>query len=135
MHLNAILIAIAYLNIIQYYTNIFYIPFYYCKYIFVNAYKSKLLLGVIFGHGAMFVITPVVIKFFFDKENASNKTQDAQVESTYQINYMLDLQMEYNSLLIQSIICEMFYVLVLTSINVLYIMCVEHCCGLFEALR
>lgn len=94
-----------------------------------------LLLGAILGHGLVFAITPLVTMFFYNKDYASNKTQDAQVESTYQMNYMLDLQMQYSPLLIQGIISEMYYVLILTSINVLYIVCVEHCCGLFEALR
>jgi len=93
------------------------------------------LLGIILSHGLIFALTPLVAKYFYNKEDMSNKTQDAQVELTYQMNYMLDLQMQYSPLLIQGIVCEMYYVLILTSINVLYIMCVEHCCGLFEALR
>ncbi|XP_011878587.1 PREDICTED: uncharacterized protein LOC105567924 isoform X3 [Vollenhovia emeryi] len=90
--------------------------------------------GIILGHAIVFALTPLTIKFSYNKENISNKTQDSQ-ESSRHINYMLDLQIQHMPLLIQGALCEFYYTLVLTSINVLYLVCVQHCCGLFEALK
>ncbi|KAF3054402.1 Odorant receptor 093 [Nylanderia fulva] len=87
------------------------------------------------GHSVIFALTPMVTKFFFEKSagtNTSNQTQDAQ--PTYQINYMLDLQMRYIPLLIQCSVCEVYFTVLLTAFNVLYLACVQHCCGLFAAL-
>ncbi|KAL6441734.1 hypothetical protein ACFW04_003673 [Cataglyphis niger] len=48
---------------------------------------------------------------------------------------MLDLQMRYIPLLIQCSICEVYYTITLTVLNIFYLACVQHCCGLFAALR
>ncbi|XP_029166088.1 uncharacterized protein LOC114936908 isoform X2 [Nylanderia fulva] len=101
---------------------------------FVRSF-SYIYTGIIVGHSVIFALTPMVTKFFFEKSagtNTSNQTQDAQ--PTYQINYMLDLQMRYIPLLIQCSVCEVYFTVLLTAFNVLYLACVQHCCGLFAAL-
>ncbi|XP_071574689.1 odorant receptor 67a-like [Temnothorax nylanderi] len=91
--------------------------------------------AIILGHAVLFAFTPLMTRFSYNKKDTSNKTQDAQTESAHHINYMLDLQMQYIPLLIQGGLCEFFYTLILTSFNILYLTCVQHCCGLFEALK
>ncbi|CAL1677721.1 unnamed protein product [Lasius platythorax] len=98
---------------------------------------SYIYAGIIVGHAVIFALTPLVTKFLYDKSvgtiETSNQTQDAQ--PTYRINYMLDLQMRYIPLLIQCSICEVYFTILLTAFNTLYLACVQHCCGLFAALR
>ncbi|GAB1867892.1 Odorant receptor [Camponotus japonicus] len=98
---------------------------------------SYIYAGTIVGHAVIFALTPLITRFFYETSigtiDASNQTQEAQ--STYRINYMLDLQMRYIPLLIQCSICEVYYTILLTAFNVLYLACVQHCCGLFAALK
>ncbi|XP_070521090.1 odorant receptor 49a-like [Cardiocondyla obscurior] len=90
---------------------------------------------IILAHAVIYGITPLVGKFTYDSIDVSNETQDAQTESVHHLSYILDLQMKYIPLLIQGFLYEFFFTLILISFNVLYLMCVQHCCGLFEALK
>ncbi|KAL6441733.1 hypothetical protein ACFW04_003673 [Cataglyphis niger] len=98
---------------------------------------SYIYAGTIVGHAVIFALTPMITRFFYEKSvgtiDTSNQTQETQ--STYRINYMLDLQMRYIPLLIQCSICEVYYTITLTVLNIFYLACVQHCCGLFAALR
>ncbi|XP_029673294.1 odorant receptor Or2-like [Formica exsecta] len=98
---------------------------------------SYIYAGTIVGHAVIFALTPLITRLFYEKSvgtiDASNQTQETQ--PTYRINYVLDLQMRYIPLLIQCSICEVYYTILLTAFNVFYLACVQHCCGLFAALR
>lgn len=90
-------------------------------------------LGIMLGFTLFFALTPVMANFFHN-EDTSNKTQDAEIE-TAQINYMLNLQIQYTPLLIQVVVCELYFSVIVCAVSVMYIFCVQHCCGLFAALR
>ncbi|XP_011698992.1 PREDICTED: odorant receptor Or2-like [Wasmannia auropunctata] len=91
--------------------------------------------GVV-GICVIFAMTPLVARFLYDVDAVSNNTQDGQTKSDHpHLNYVVVLQIRYTPLYIQFTICEIYYTVVLVSINSLYYVCVQHCCGLFEALR
>lgn len=98
-------------------------------------YKIMLLLGVMMGLMLMFSISPLLAKFSSNEEYAPNKTQNAQSESAQNANYMFDLQMQSIPFFIQSTLVGAYFAFALISFNVLYFVCVQHCCGLFEGLK
>ncbi|XP_028045659.2 odorant receptor 67a [Monomorium pharaonis] len=90
--------------------------------------------GGLFIYVIIYAFTPLVVKFYY-KKNTLNKTQDTEVNSDPHISYLLDLQMQHTPLFIQGASAEICLTVLLFSFNVLYLVCVQHCCGLFEALK
>ncbi|XP_025995236.1 odorant receptor Or2 [Solenopsis invicta] len=91
--------------------------------------------GVLFVYSVIYAFTPLVARFYYNKMNSLNNTQDAETNSERQISYVLDLQIRYIPLFIQGASAEIYFTFIISSFNVLYLMCVQHCCGLFEALK
>ncbi|XP_025262516.1 odorant receptor 67c-like [Camponotus floridanus] len=71
------------------------------------------------------------------KDTSSNKkeTQRIQTGLFYLVNYMIDVDKYYVPIFIHMAICEISYVLLIATFDILYATLVEYCCGLFESLR
>lgn len=88
------------------------------------------------SHSAAFIFTTFLTKYIHvQSADASGKAQGAQEGVPYRVNYMVDLDAYYALIFIHTATCEVSYMILMITFDVLYLTVVEHCCGLFAALR
>ncbi|XP_029673298.1 uncharacterized protein LOC115241609 [Formica exsecta] len=96
--------------------------------------------GLVLCHPIIFQSLTLMTRLINKKENeeknaSSTEAQGAQIGLSYHVNYMVDIDTYYVPIFIHTAICEMSYTFLIVVFDVLYIISIEHCCGLFESLR
>lgn len=95
-------------------------------------------LGVLLSHTVVFVSATLLTKLLNVKNNGNNSSSiihDPQTDLLYRVNYMVNVETYYVSIFVHSTTCVVFYTLLMITFDVLYLTLVQHCCGLFAALR
>ncbi|XP_032686502.1 uncharacterized protein LOC116851312 [Odontomachus brunneus] len=94
--------------------------------------------GVLLSHTVVFVLATLFTKFL-DAGNGGNNSSsiahDSQAGLPYRVNYMVDVEIYYVPIFVHSATCVVFYTILMIMFDVLYLTFVQHCCGLFAALR
>ncbi|XP_025156080.1 uncharacterized protein LOC109504182 [Harpegnathos saltator] len=95
--------------------------------------------GIMFSHSALYLFMTTLKKFvytqFNEESEASSKIQNAQEGVPYRVNYMVDINTYYIPILLHTATCEVLYLFLIISQDVLYLTFVQHCCSLLAALR
>ncbi|CAL1677723.1 unnamed protein product [Lasius platythorax] len=95
--------------------------------------------GIILGHPIIFqsmtLMTRLISKESKENVTSSNKAHEPQTGLSHPVNYMVDLDTYYIPIFIHTAICEVSYTFLIAVFDVLYVILVEHCCGLFAGLR
>ncbi|XP_019698031.1 odorant receptor 67a-like isoform X2 [Harpegnathos saltator] len=95
-------------------------------------------MGILFSHTVVFVFATLLTKLLdtgSSNNNSSSITHETQVGLFYHVNYIVDVETYYVPIFIHSATCVVFYTLLMITFDVLYLTLVQHCCGLFQALR
>ncbi|XP_011883805.1 PREDICTED: odorant receptor 67a-like isoform X2 [Vollenhovia emeryi] len=94
--------------------------------------------GIILSHTVVFVFTTLLSKLLHvesNEDDSSSSAHDAQVGLPYHVNYMVDPQTYYVPIFVHVAICVVSYTVLMLTFDVLYMTLIQHCCGLFAALR
>ncbi|KAH0946202.1 hypothetical protein HN011_010168 [Eciton burchellii] len=96
-------------------------------------------ISLLLSQSTVFVLTTILIKFFSAELESGSKlsgnTHSVQTGLPYRVNYMVDLETHYVPILIHTIVCILSYTVLMLTFDTLYLTLVQHCCGLFAALR
>lgn len=95
-------------------------------------------LGILLSHTVVFVLATLLSKLLYAKssdEDPSSSARDTQVGLPYHVNYMVDPDLYYVPIFGHVALCVVFYTILMITFDVLYMTLVQHCCGLFTALR
>ncbi|KAL2727275.1 odorant receptor 13a-like isoform X2 [Vespula squamosa] len=79
--------------------------------------------------GFMFLLQPVLVLSL----NSDNST-DAKSTLPYRVQYGIDIEKYYYEILFHSYVSLVSHLLVLSSINLIYISFIQHACGLFSVI-
>jgi len=103
-----------------------------------NTYKCQktafFKLGVVLSHAVIFQIITLLSKIYV-KPTGNDSSSSAIEGLPYRVNYMVDLDTYYVPIFIHTATCDIFYSLLMLIFDVLYLTLIQHCCGLFAALR
>ncbi|XP_020285694.1 odorant receptor 13a-like [Pseudomyrmex gracilis] len=94
--------------------------------------------GILLSHTVVFILLTLLIKLLYvepTEDNPSNNLRGAQAGLPYRANYMIDLETYYIPIFLHTAICVTSYSVLMLTFDVLYLTLVQHCCGLFAALR
>lgn len=94
-------------------------------------------LGIVLSHVAIFIFTTALGRFTAKKseENISSKVDTVYPGIPYRINYMIDVDTYFVPIFIHTCTCVVSHMVLVVIFDTLYLTLVEHCCGLFAALR
>lgn len=95
-------------------------------------------IGIILSHVSVFIFTTLLMKLLYVgsiEDDPSNNTHNTQIGLSYHVNYMVDVETYYVPIFIHTAVCTVLYVNLILTFDVLYMILVQHCCGLFAALR
>lgn len=95
-------------------------------------------IGILLSHTSVVVFITLLIKLLYvrsTEDDPSNSTHNTQIGLLYHVNYMVDVETYYIPIFIHTTMCSVFYTILMLTFDILYMTLVQHCCGLFEALR
>lgn len=91
------------------------------------------------GYSALFLLSDLLIKFLPTQSNedsyTTNKAQGVEEGIPFNINYMVDPDKYYIPIFLHTALCEISFMLLLISQDILYMTFVQYCCGLLASLR
>ncbi|XP_011702784.1 PREDICTED: putative odorant receptor 85d, partial [Wasmannia auropunctata] len=93
--------------------------------------------GVLLSHTVVFVFTTLLSKLLYAEpsEDDPSSAHDEQIGLPYHVNYMVDPKTYYVPIFVHVTVCVVSYTILMLTFDVLYMTFVQHCCGLFAALR
>ncbi|RLU24769.1 hypothetical protein DMN91_002859 [Ooceraea biroi] len=94
--------------------------------------------GMVLTHCTIFMLITFLSKFISVEStgnNSSSNTQSTQRGLPYHVNYMVDVETYYVPIFIHSLVCDVYYSVLHGVFDVFYLTLVQHCCGLFAAIR
>ncbi|EZA47888.1 hypothetical protein DMN91_003081 [Ooceraea biroi] len=95
-------------------------------------------MGMLLIHTVVFILATLLTKFISVEStgnNSSSNSHSTQRGLPYRVNYMVDLETYYVPIFIHTAVCDVIYTILMIMFDVLYLTLVQHCCGLFAALR
>ncbi|XP_011878148.1 PREDICTED: odorant receptor Or2-like isoform X2 [Vollenhovia emeryi] len=91
--------------------------------------------GFILSLSVLYILSTLLTRFFFYTKSEKTDEISSTIGLLHRVNYMVDLDTYYIPIFIHSAICDFSFTYLLVIFDVLYLTLVEHCCGLFAALR
>ncbi|XP_067209609.1 odorant receptor 63a-like isoform X2 [Linepithema humile] len=93
--------------------------------------------SIVLGHVAIFLFTTALGKFTAkkSKDSVSSTVNNLYPGIPYRVNYMVDVDTYFVPIFIHTTTCHISYMLLVVIFDALYLTLIEHCCGLFAALR
>ncbi|XP_011878574.1 PREDICTED: odorant receptor 67a-like isoform X2 [Vollenhovia emeryi] len=91
--------------------------------------------GFILSHSVVYLLSTLLARLVYMKSEKIDETSNAQIGLPHRVNYIIDLDTYYVPIFIHCAICDFTLTFLLVVFDVLYLIVVEHCCGLFAALR
>ncbi|KYQ51667.1 hypothetical protein ALC60_09205 [Trachymyrmex zeteki] len=95
--------------------------------------------GILLSNTVLYLFSPLLTKLSYMESNKTNELANKELKSQtglpYRVNYMIDLDTYYVPIFIHCSICYFIYTVLVAVSDVLYLIVIEHSCGLFVALR
>lgn len=94
-------------------------------------------LGILLSHTVIFIFTSLLSKLLYggsSEDDLLSNIYDTQIGLPYYVNYMVDPETYYVPIFVHVATCTVSYTILMLTFDVLYMMFIQHCCGLFAAV-
>lgn len=93
--------------------------------------------GFLIGSLLIYHIVTLSSKYSVDAttNETSSNTYRKQAGLPYRVNYIIDPDTFYIPIYLHTSVCVTYYSILMIMSDVLYLTLVQHCCGLFAAIR
>ncbi|XP_067209621.1 uncharacterized protein [Linepithema humile] len=92
---------------------------------------------IVLGHSILFNVATLLTRLMRTKgeKNDTSSNEHTQVGVAYRVNYVIDFDKYYAIIFIHTTFCIVWYVFLPVTLDVLYITLIEHCRGMFAAVK